>query len=220
MLLLGGSIVLFRCARLRPVVLPVLIQGNAYKLYMPDVLRRMGYVHAAKWFEKVQKLCMGKATEKSKRNFPRFIDAINYQGLLTAQNPAKRFVVLYNAAGKNLASCVIDKQKLPNIYMGRTPIVPKGFIADKKTMFYETDDENDAYYLTAVLNSDVSNETIKPLQTKGLAGERDIVRRPLTLSIPKFDPTNPVHVKLSRLGKRCNGKTAKLTLSGSVADEK
>jgi len=216
---LGGDIVPFRCVKLRPVVLPVLIQGNAYKLYMPDVLKRMGYVHAAEWFEKVQKLWMERATEKSKRNFPRFIDAINYQGLLTAQNPAKRFVVLYNAAGKNLASCVIDKQKLPNIYMGRTPIVPKGFIADKTTLFYETDDENEAYYLAAVLNSDIVNEAIKPLQTKGQFGERHIIRRPLMLPIPKFNPEkNIIHVDLANLGKRCSEKVAKLALSGSVAN--
>jgi len=215
---LGGDIVPFRCIRLRPVVLPVLVQGNAYRLYMPDELRKMGYIHAAEWFEKVQRLWMERATEKSKRNFPRFIDRLNYQRLLTIQDPTKKFVVLYNTTGKNLASCVIDKQKLPNISVGGVQIVPKGFIAEWKTMFYETNDEDEAYYLAAVLNSDIVNETIKPLQTKGLFGERDIVRRPLMLPIPKFDPKNPIHLKLAELGKRCSEKAAKLTLSGSVAN--
>jgi len=215
---LGGDIVPFRC-KLRPVVLPVLVQEGKYKLYMPDTLRRMGYVHAAEWFERVQKLWTERATEKSRKNFPRFIDSVNYQGLLTAQNPAKRFVVLYNAAGKNLASCVIYTKRLPVITVSGAQIVPKGFIADKTTLFYETDDENEAYYLAAVLNSDIVNEAIKPLQTKGQFGERHIIRRPLMLPIPKFNPEkNIIHADLANLGKRCSEKVAKLALSGSVAN--
>jgi len=214
---LGGDIVPFRCIRLRPVVLPVLVEGNAYKLYMPDELRYKGYKHAAEWFENVQRLWTEKATEKSKKNFPRFIDRINYQGLLTVQDPAKEFVVLYNVAGKNLASCVINKKELPKIPVGGVQIAPKGFIAEWTTMFYETKDVNEAYYLTAVLNSDVVNEAIKPLQTKGLFGERHIARRPLMLPIPKFDQQNTIHGELANLGKRCSEKVAKLTLSGSAA---
>jgi len=214
---LGGDVAPFKCIRLRPVVLPALVQGGRYKLYMPDELRQMGYVYAAEWFEKVQRLWMERATEKSKRNFPRFIDRLNYQRLLTIQDPTKRFVVLYNTAGKNLASCVVDRQRLPNISMGGVPMPPKGFISEWTTMFYETNDEDEAYYLAAVLNSDIVNEAIKPLQTKGLFGERGIVRRPLTLPIPRFDPQNPIHLRLAELGRRCSEKAAKLAFPDSAA---
>jgi len=216
--LLGGDIVPFGYARLRPVVLPVMQQDVGYRLYMPDELRRMGYANAANWFEQVQRLWEERATEKSLKNFPRFIDRIDYQGLLTVQNPMKRYIVLYNTVGKNIASCVIDKRNLPNIRVtNKISITPKGFIAEWKTMFYETNDEMEAHYLCAILNSDVVNETIKPIQTKGLFGERDIVRRPFMLSIPKFDSNNPIHRRLAELSKICHAKVANVEFKSKSA---
>jgi len=127
-------------------------------------------------------------------------------------------VVLYNTTGKNIASCVLDKQSFPDVPL--TPMVsvkPKGFIAEKKTIFNDTDDEIEAHYLCAVLNSDVVNEAIKPLQTRGLFGERDIVRRPLMLPIPRFDPGDPTHVRLAELSEACHVKVRGLKLGAGGA---
>jgi len=97
-------------------------------------------------------------------------------------------------------------------------VKPKGFVADAKTYFYETDDENEAHYLCAILNSTITNEGIKPYQTKGLFGERDIHRRPFMLPIPKFDPNDPIHLRLAELSKICHAKVAKVKFAGkSVA---
>jgi hypothetical protein len=158
----------------------------------------------ARWLENVQKLWEEKATEKAKKNFPRVIDSIDYQGLLTVQSPRKRYVVIYNSSGTNLVSCVIDKQALPSFQLAKTTIKPMGFIADKKTHFYETENEIEAHYLCAILNSDVVNEAIKPLQTKGLFGERDIGRRPFMLPIPKFNAEDPKHLELAKISKQCH----------------
>ena len=112
---------------------------------------------------------------------------------------------------------MIDKQKLPLFSIGKLTINPKGFIAETKTMFYETDDELEAHYLCAILNSDIVNEAIKPLQTKSLFGERDIVRRPFTLPIPEFDPNNPAHRRLAELSKACHVKVSKVRFTKKSA---
>jgi len=208
--LLGGDLVSFGYVKLRPIVLPIEQTSVGYRLLDIDELRRRGYVHMARWLENVQKLWDEKSTEKAKKSFPRVIDSINYQGLLALQNPRKRYSVIYNSSGTNLVSCVIDKKMLPNFQLAKTVIKPKNFVADKKTHLYETDNELEAHYLCAILNSNLVNEMIKPLQTRGLFGERDIGRRPFMLPIPKFNKNDKLHLKLAELSKQCHVKIASL----------
>jgi len=208
--LLSKDLVPFGYVELRPVVLPIEPTATGYKLLDVNELRSKGYIHMAGWLEKAQKLWEEKRTERSEKMFLRVIHRLDFQRLLSSQNPGKRYVVLYNTSGKDLASCVIDKQNLPPIRVKNFVIEPRGFVADEKTMFYETDNEMEAYYLCVVLNSDVVNELIKPYQTKGLFGERDIVRRPFLLSIPRFDPNNPTHRRLAELGKICHEKVSRV----------
>jgi hypothetical protein len=50
-----------------------------------------------------------------------------------------------------------------------------------------------------VLNSPFVNEAIKPFQTQGLMGERDIERRTLEIcNIPLFDPADELHCELRK----------------------
>jgi hypothetical protein len=134
------------------------------------------------------------------------LDRLNYNNLLTIQNPSRRYVVLYNATGTNLVSCVIDKTSLPSFTANGKEVKPKGFIVDVKTWFFETDNELEAYYLSAIFNSEVINEIIKPLQPRGLFGARAIHRRPLLFPIPEFDINDKIHLKLANISKECHEK--------------
>jgi SAM-dependent methyltransferase len=197
----------------KPAILPIKVTSIGYKVLDVDELRKEGSVLMADWLEKAQKKWEEFTTEKGKKQFPRIINRLDYQGLLSSQNPNKRYVVLYNRSGTNIASCIVDRQNLPPLKVGNFIIEPRGFVADETTMFYETNDEMEAHYLCAILNSDVVNEAIKPYQTKGLYGERDIVRRPFMLPIPKFDPNNPVHRRLAELSKACHEKASRIRLT-------
>jgi hypothetical protein len=129
------------------------------------------------------------------------LDRLNYNNLLTTQNPFRRYIVLYNATGTNLVSCVIDKQSLPCFTVDGEEIKQEGFIVDVKTWFFETENEMEAYYLSAIFNSGIISEIIKPLQPKGLFGARAIHRRPLLFAIPKFNGNDDMHLKLANIGK-------------------
>jgi len=113
---------------------------------------------------------------------------------------------------------VIDKDLLPAFTILKTEIRPKGFIVESELFFYETNDEMEAHYLTAILNSNVVNKAIKPLQPRGLFGERHIQRRPFMLPIPKFNENEHLHVKLAELSKKCHAKVAsmKFTKKGTA----
>jgi hypothetical protein len=102
-------------------------------------------------------------------------------------------------------SCVVDKQNLNPIFVDKIAIKPRGFVADTETMYYETDDEDEAHYLCAILNSAVINNAVKPYRS-----ERDIVRRPFMIPIPKFDLNNPIRKELAELSKTCHKKLSTL----------
>jgi hypothetical protein len=105
---------------------------------------------------------------------------------------------------------VIDKRSLPDFQILSAKISPRGFLAEAKTYFYETEDGEEAHYLCAFLNSETINERVKPLQPRGLFGERDFHRRPFMLPIPKFNHNDPHHLRLAELSKICHQKVANL----------
>jgi len=195
---------------LRPVILPIEPLADKYQLLDVDTLKNRGYRLMAKWFEKAQKIWEERATQRMLLEYPRIISYIDYMRKLTFQNPNKRYVVIYNSSGTNISSCVVDRKNLQNFSSNGFTIMPKGFVAEVKTMFYETNNEMEAHYLCSILNSDIINEIIKPLQTKGLFGERDIIRRPFMFPIPKFNPNDPIHRRLTELSKICHEKISNI----------
>jgi hypothetical protein len=215
--MLGGDVVPFGHVTLRPIVLPVQVKSDSYRILQIRDLKGQKLVETASWFEQVQKLWEEKRTAGSADNFPQFIDSINFQNLLELQNPAKKYVLIYTAGGTNLYGCVINKKELPEFQAGKTVIKPRGFLVDKWTWYFETDDEMEAYYLCSLVNAPSLNKFIKPYQTKGLFGERHIHRRPFMLPIDKFDKSNTIHVSLTKLGKQANGKITKITFTKNRA---
>jgi hypothetical protein len=81
-----------------------------------------------------------------------------------------------------------------------------GVVADAKTYFYDTDNEEEALYLCGFLNAPTIDKLIKPMQSRGLFGERDIHKKVLELPIPKFDPKNKLHKNLVELARICETK--------------
>jgi hypothetical protein len=212
--LLGGDIVKFGYKELRPVTLPIQPSGSGYAMLDVEELDQKGLTRMAEWLEKAQRIWERKAKEKAKKSCPNVISWLNYRNKLSNQNPKAKYLVLFNAAGTNLFSCVIDKQELPQLEIGKTVINPMGFVADSKTYFYETNDEKDAHYLCAILNSTVLNKAIKPYQTRGLFGERDISRRPFKFPVPRFNKNNSNQLELVELSKICHAKVSSLDLKG------
>ncbi|MFQ6087794.1 MAG: Eco57I restriction-modification methylase domain-containing protein, partial [Candidatus Methanofastidiosia archaeon] len=204
--LLAWEIIPFSYIKLHPVILSIKKHFNGYRLLNSNELQRAGFTGAEEWLKKAQEIWYKRRTKKSEKRFPSLLDRLNYNNLLTIQEPSKRYVVLYNATGTNLVSCVIDKSSLPYFMANRKEVKPKDFVVDVKTWFFETESEMEAYYLSAVFNSEIISKIIKPLQPKGLFGARAIHRRPLLFAIPKFDSDDDMHLKLVDIGRKCHEK--------------
>ena len=99
------------------------------------------------------------------KNFPKVINRVNYHNGLLLQKQ-KRFYVIYFSSGSHIASAVIDTENVKPMKIGEAEIKINGFIADYKTYWFATNDKQEAYYLTAILNSNVLDKKIKPHQSR------------------------------------------------------
>ena len=201
----GSELVPFGLTGTYLTVLPIEEDEDGFRIVNRVEAFRKGYQGLADWLGRVEKLWREKRGEKALR-----MDVYNwldYQGKLTSQNLRRRFKVLYNTSGTYLVSCAVENKP---IGVSGTKINVKGVVADAKTYWMETDDENEAYYISAILNSAIIDKTIKPMQSRGAFGERDIHKKPLELPIPRFNPNNKTHMRLAQISKECHEKVRKI----------
>ena len=85
-------------------------------------------------------------------------------------------------------------------------------MVEHKLYWFPCKSPEEGYYLTAILNSLVADEMIKPFQTLGLLGERDIEKKILELPIPVFSGNNSIHLELAELGKEATKKANRIVL--------
>jgi len=115
-----------------------------------------------------------------------FADRINFQKGLTSQNLNHRYLVMYTASAKDANAGVLDREdyKLE-------------FFADGKTFYYSTNNQTEAYYLVAILNSQTANKKIKDFQSTGLFGPRDVSKKILDVYFPRFSEIDPLHLSIA-----------------------
>ena len=64
---------------------------------------------------------------------------------------------------------------------------------DAKCYACVTETRDEADYLAGVLNATITDAIVKPFQSVGLQGARDLHTKVLSLPIPRFDPANALH---------------------------
>jgi len=203
----GSELVPFGIIGTYLAILPIEQSPNGFRIIRKEEAQKRKYNGLADWLSKVEALWKKKRGEKARRTD--IYDWLDYQKKLTTQNLGRKYKVLYNTSGTYLVSCVIENKPL-TFKIDGSRIQVLGIIADAKTYWMETDNENEAHYVAAILNSPIIDETIKPMQSKGAFGERDIHKKPLELPIPRFNQNNPLHQCLSQLSKKCHEKVSNI----------
>ena len=205
--LTGSEIVPFGHLEPSLAILPIEPNANGYRLISLSEAETRGLLSLAEWLKKVDNEWVERRSEKAERMSG--IDWLNYKNKLTRQNPKKKFKVLYNTSGTFLVSAVLRNQKTC-IVINENKIDLNRIIIDHKLYYFETENEDEALYLSAMLNSSIIDDIIKPAQSRGAYGPRDIHKKPFEISIPKYDPKNNTHQQLSNLGKKCENEVKKL----------
>ena len=189
------------------VVLPVLPgPGGKMSVRTGSELRIDGYRRMAKWMSEVEAVWTEKRGKKASKQT--VYERLDYNRELTHQSLSNRFLVLYNASGTNLAAAVVDTTK-----------IERPFIVDAKLYWAACDKLQEAEYLAAVLNSREANARIKPFQSTGLQGERDIHKKVLELAIPLYDASIQLHRDLAGLGGQAREEAKALLNRGELSGQ-
>ncbi len=109
---------------------------------------------------------------------------LNYWNKLTKQVKNKQYIVVYNASGSRLKSAVIDNEE-------------KTIIICSEDYYYSTDSQNEAYYLSGILNSPILSKNIKLIKSS-----RHIHKRPFSFPIPMYDHENELHRKMAKKSQK------------------
>ncbi len=204
--LLSTDIMPFGHLDLRLVVLPILAAGKHFRILSADEARNHGFVSLANWLERAQSEWSDRRGEKAESmNVQEWLD---YRRKLSSQESAE-YKVLYPTSATYLCSCVVEDRPIRFEADGQ-PVEIQGFVAETKVYYFDTDDKCEAYYLAAVLNCPTIDEMLKPMQSRGLWGPRDIHKKVLEIPIPQYSPSDENHQALWRLGVQCTEKVEQL----------
>ncbi len=204
--LLSTDIVPFGYLDFRLVVLPILPSGKHFEVLSAAEARSQGFLNLANWLEKAQGEWEERRGEKAK-NMDIF-GWLDYRKKLSSQQTAK-YKVLYPMSATYLCSCVVENKSISFQVAGQG-VEAQGFVVDYKAFYFDTDNREEAYYLATVLNSSIIDELLKPMQSRGLWGPRDICKKVLEIPIPRYDPSDENHYALSQLGELCTRKVEQL----------
>ncbi|HZL00697.1 MAG TPA: N-6 DNA methylase, partial [Caulobacteraceae bacterium] len=106
----------------------------------------------------------------------------NFYGKLGAQYPIPELRVVYSKAGTQPAACILRDG---------------AGVIDHMLYWATPDSEDEAYFLTAILNAEEARRRVETLQSRGLFGARDFDKVMFTLPIPRFSAASPLHVALA-----------------------
>jgi type I restriction-modification system DNA methylase subunit len=194
---LSSNVLPFAIIGDRKILLPLKLINNKAELCTIEMFDTPEDIYTVDWFRRVEQLWEKYKTENSSKLS--FLGRLNYHNELLKQNFSSKYCVLYNTSGKNICSAILKKNDFSEF----------PFIIDSNLYYYDTNDENEAFYLACFLNAPSINKKIKPFQSKGLYGERHIHKKILDIPLPKYDENDIRHLKLAEIGKKISDKIIK-----------
>jgi hypothetical protein len=191
--LLSTDLVPFGHLPFRTVVLPILWTPEGYKMLTAKEAREQGYLGLAEWLEKCEAMWKEKRGDKAEKET--IYSWLDYRKKLTQQR-RKRYTVVYPMSATYLCAAVMQN--------ALTSATNSGLVLDYVLFYADTDSCDEAFYLSAVLNSRAIDLAVKPLQAIGDFGPRHLCMKVWQLGIGGYDRTNPHHARLAELGKACH----------------
>ncbi|MFA7289046.1 MAG: N-6 DNA methylase [Melioribacteraceae bacterium] len=202
---LSKSILPFALYKPELIVLPITIQidednNRNILLHSADELMIEGYINASRWFKSAERFWEQLRTENNKKFTAEFY--LNWQSKLTSQNLSSPYLVLYNASAADANATIVKRED-----------IDLEFIVESVSYVLYTGSINEAYYLTAILNSSIPNLMMKDFQARGLFGARHVHKKILDIYFPEFDKNNEKHSHLAELGEDAHTQTGKYLMA-------
>ena len=129
-------------------------------------------------------------------------EQLDYRKKLTDQMPLAPRRVVYSKGGMYLAAAVVTDQWA---------------VVDHTLYWATVNTVDEGRFLTAILNSDVLTELVRPLQARGEHNPRHFDKYIFRLPIPKYDPANPDHRQLAAFAERAEQVAEAVELPDGVS---
>jgi hypothetical protein len=204
--LLSTDLLPFAFLDYRTVVLPIKVSADRFVMISSEQAEKDGNEHLARWLKKCEYEWQKRRGSKSSKMT--IYERLDHVRGLTQQHHTAKYKVVYPMSATNLCSAVVPGETIIKTFGGQK-ITLSGFIADYKLFFYETENADEAYYLCGMLNSATVDALIKPMQSRGLWGPRDICMKVWELPIPAFKESKSTHKELAKLSVQCAEKVAR-----------
>ncbi|TFG03347.1 MAG: hypothetical protein EU539_12320 [Promethearchaeota archaeon] len=173
-----------------------------YNVFLPLFKKDLNFNYneltskAREFYDHINRIYLNYKKSTTKHNS--LMDNLNRWSKLINENQLSRIKVIYNNSGSVLNAAVVNEN----------------YLITSDLSFYATNDLNEAYFLSSILNSYILTEQVKIRKSS-----RHIFKIPFELPIKKYNPANLNHEKLSRLGKKCED-IARMVVSKMIRDEK
>ncbi len=193
-LYLGESVAPFRL--LEPALAVIPWDGRGKRLLDAGAAQQAGYLHLSTWLRQAELLW-----EEHGRKGMTFSQQMDYFGKLTAQFPIRPLRVLYAASGTLPAAVVLRNNTAA---------------VEHALYWLPAASDTEARYLTAILNSEVARKLIEAYQATGQWGARHFDKVMLSLPIPHYQASIPLHQRLVRAATRAEQVAAAVPLKERV----
>ncbi len=176
------------------------LNGYVYTLQMQDPKKRIGYDE--RWvkvnFSKTYRYLKGFEEILIERAaYKKYLGKAPFYSMYDlGKYTFSPYKVVWNRMGSKLNACVISS--VNDEFLGEKKILPENVLA-----FIPIDNENEAHFICAVLNSSVVDLAIRSIAggTKSF-GTPKIIEE--TIRIPNFDANNENHRKLAELSRKAH----------------
>jgi len=193
-------------------VLPIEPFGDKYRSISNDSIQERGHSNMLDWVNEIETLWETMGVGQSYRG------RIEFQNKLDRQNPNALWVVAIAAHGQDLCASVLDlSENLP--ISSSLEVNTNGILFDGAVNYCYFEDESEAHYVSAILNSSWLTKLTSPLMTQGSAGAgQNIHQKPFSFPWVEFDSNNPQHILLSELSIQASQQVRDL-LSNPPTDD-
>lgn len=200
--LLGDDLLPFAARRFRPLFLPALEENGSLRLLSPSEIRDGGFSGAATWLEEAERIWTRERGAKAGKMT--LLQRLDHVRGLAAQDMNPRWRVIYPNFQRSSVACVVDTRAL------RLDGGPARFVVDTALYGMGTDNQEEARYLCAVLNSAVIDDALGPLRRGDQAAHPNVHKKLFDVApIPCFDPGNRLHRDLARLAGECEARVTR-----------
>ncbi len=192
--LLGESILPFRVWRPFEAVVPVTSSGEVLDA---EAAANRGYDGLHGWMRKAEAVWTTNAEEGAFSLIERF----NYHNELGAQFPIAPLRVVYAKAGVQPAACIVRERTsiIENLLYWMAPV-----------------SETEAFFVSAVINSETARHRAEKFQARGQWGARHFDKVMFNLPIPRFDAADPLHADLASAGAEAEALAAAVPIPEGV----